>query len=264
MNSAPEPIRLVCTDFDGTLVDAGDPQPVARRFFDKLLDYRKAHKGELTWIISTGRAWDSLAGLIEQKQFPLWPNWVILVEREIWMVRKRRPVGWYEWNRRSELVHHQLFETVGPLWHKVEDFVKRETQAKMVEDHGSPMGIEASSGEEADLIDEYLQPVVAAWPNLTVVRNQTYFRFSHRNYNKGACLRAIAAGLLVEPGGVFVAGDSFNDLSMLQRGLAHNLAAPSNAVEIVREQVQSQGGYVAGQPGLAGVEEAWDHYSQRA
>ncbi|MEM1059287.1 MAG: HAD family hydrolase [Verrucomicrobiota bacterium] len=262
MSAGAEPIRLVCTDFDGTLANAADAGPIPRRFFDKLTDYRKQRCKELTWVIATGRSWEDLSELMERRAFPLWPNWVILVEREIWMVRKRRPVGWYEWNRRSELVHDQLFETVGPLWSKVESFVRDQTKAEIVKDHGSPMGIEASSPDEADAIDAYLESVVAVWPNLRVVRNQTYFRFSHRNYNKGSCLRSISHGLLVPPEQILAIGDSFNDVPMLNREIATRVAAPANAVELVREQVQSQGGYVAGQAGLAGVEEAWDHYTQ--
>lgn len=256
--SPPEPIRLVCTDFDGTLVDPRSDLPVGRTFFDKLKAYRKARNGNVAWVINTGREWESLHELMVAKKFPLWPNWVVLVEREIWMVRRKHPVGWYEWNRRSELVHTQLFNTVAPLWSKVESFVNEHTDARIVEDHGSPLGIVATSEEEADAIASYLDPVVASWPNLTVVRNQTYFRFSHRNYHKGACLAAIAQGLGVPPEGVFAAGDSHNDLTMLNRRVAGNLACPSNAVEEVRRHVQSQGGFVASQPHLHGILEAWD------
>lgn len=261
MSRGPSAVRLVCTDFDGTLVDTSNQLPVERAFFEQLEEQRKANQGRFAWVICTGRDWDSLHELMVAKKFPLWPNWVVLAEREIWMVRKKRPVGWYEWNRRCELVHEQLFRTVGPLWNRVVSFVRDHTRAQIVEDHGSPIGIVATSGDEADAIATYLEPVVASAPNLSMVRNQTFFRFSHRNYHKGACVEAIAQGLGIGPEGVLAIGDSQNDLSMLDRHLAGNLACPSNAVEEVRSHVQSVGGLVASRPHLHGVLEAWEHFT---
>ncbi len=261
MSDRGTPVRLVCTDFDGTLVDTSNQLPVERTFFERLEEKRKQYEGSFAWVICTGRDWGSLYDLMLEKKFPLWPNWVVLAEREIWMVRKKRPVGWYEWNRRCELVHDQLFRTVGPLWSRVESFVREQTQAKIVEDHGSPIGIVATSEDEADAIATYLDPVVASAPNLSVVRNQTFFRFSHRNYHKGACMEAIAQGLGIPPEGILAVGDSQNDLSMLDRRRAGNLACPSNAVEEVRSHVQSVGGFVAQQPHLHGVLEAWEHFT---
>src|ERR1700678_3490507 len=153
-------LRLVCTDFDGTLADA-DGHPISSEFFERLVGWRR--RGQVYWIINTGRTFDSLQEELLRRKAPIWPDWAVALEREIWMVRDRRGIGWFEWNRKCELLHSQLFESVGPLWKLVEDYVSHHTEARMVEDAGSPFGIIASCEEEADEISAYITPLLKDW-----------------------------------------------------------------------------------------------------
>jgi hydroxymethylpyrimidine pyrophosphatase-like HAD family hydrolase len=198
-----------------------------------------------------------------RRKAPIWPDWVVAVEREVWLVRDRRGVGWFEWNRKCELLHAQLFETVGPFWKLVEDYISRHTKAKLVEDPGSPLGIIASCEEEADEISAYITPLLKNWPMLVAVRNSIYFRFSHKLYHKGACLEAIANGIGVLPPQIMAVGDHMNDLPMLDRRYAHHLACPANAVDEVKHKVRAQGGHVASSDVAEGTVEAWDRFFPR-
>ena len=146
-------LRLLCTDFDGTIAEP-DQKPISPVFFERLAAWRK--KGVLYWIINTGRTLDSLLDELNRRKVPVYPDWVVSVEREIWLVRDRRGVGWFEWNRKCELLHTQLFESVRPLWKSIEDYVSRHTKAQLVEDPGSPLGIIASCEEEADEISAFV------------------------------------------------------------------------------------------------------------
>jgi hydroxymethylpyrimidine pyrophosphatase-like HAD family hydrolase len=59
---------------------------------------------------------------------------------------------------------------------------------------------------------------------------------------------------------VFAMGDHLNDLPMLSRTYAQQLAAPSNAVAQVKATVKQQGGYLSVMPRGRGVAEALQHY----
>jgi len=248
-------LRLLCTDFDGTIAE-GDSKPISSVFFDRLSEWRA--RGPLYWVINTGRTFESLQQELIRRKAPIWPDWVVAVEREIWLVRERRGVGWFEWNRKCELLHTQLFESVQPIWKLIEDYISRHTQAKLVEDAGSPLGIIASCEEEADEISAYITPLLLDWPMLVAVRNSIYFRFSHKFYHKGACLEAIANGMGVLPLQIMAVGDHMNDLPMLERRYAHHLACPANAVDEVKKQIQAQGGHVSSANVAEGTVEAWD------
>jgi hydroxymethylpyrimidine pyrophosphatase-like HAD family hydrolase len=249
-------LRLICTDFDGTIADGGG-QPISPIFFERLYAWRQ--RGPVYWIINTGRTYESLQDELIARQVPIWPDWAVAIEREIWLVRNRRAVGWFEWNRKCELMHTQLFESVKPVWKLVEDYIVRHTSAQVVEDAGSPLGIIANSEEEADEISAYITPLLKDWPTLVAVRNSIYFRFSHKFYHKGVCLEAIANGLGVLPMQTFVIGDHLNDLPMMERRYARHLACPGNAVDEVKNKIHAEGGYVAQATVAEGTVEAWDH-----
>ncbi len=250
-------LRLMCTDFDGTIAD-GEGRPISTEFFERLVAWRR--RGKVYWIINTGRTWDSLHEELLRRKAPIWPDWVVAMEREVWLVRDRRGVGWFEWNRKCEVLHSQLFDAVKPLWKLIDDYIARHTDANLVEDAGSPVGIIASSEEEADEISAYITPLLQNWPNLVAVRNSIYFRFSHKNYHKGSCLEAVANGLGVLPQQIMAVGDHLNDLPMMEKKYAWHLACPGNAVDEVKAKVRAGGGYVATATIAEGVVEAWDKF----
>jgi hydroxymethylpyrimidine pyrophosphatase-like HAD family hydrolase len=248
-------LRLLCTDYDGTVAEP-DGQPINPVFFERLAAWRK--RGTLYWVINTGRTFESLQEDLIRRRVPIWPDWVVTIEREIWLVRDRRGVGWFEWNRKCDQMHQQLWGSVKPLWRMIEDFIVRHTKATLAEDPGSPLGIIATCEEEADEISAFIEPLLQDWPQLTAVRNSIYIRFSHKSYNKGACLEGIAHGMGVVPLQIMAMGDHLNDLPMLDRRYAHHLACPANAVDAVKRQVVAQGGHVCTGSICNGVVEAWD------
>lgn len=248
-------LRIVCTDFDGTIAES-EARPISPIFFERLMAWRK--RGQVYWIINTGRTYESLQEELHRRKVPFWPDWIVAMEREIWLVRDKRGVGWFEWNRKCELMHTQLFDSVKPVWNLVQDYIVNHTQAEVVEDAGSPLGIIASCEEEADEISAFITPLLEPWPTLVAVRNSIYFRFSHKFYHKGACLEAISSGLDVQPQQIFIVGDHLNDLPMMERRYGWHIACPGNAVDEVKQKVRAEGGYVATADVAEGTVEAWD------
>jgi hydroxymethylpyrimidine pyrophosphatase-like HAD family hydrolase len=96
------------------------------------------------------------------------------------------------------------------------------------------------------------------------VRNDVYARFSHEAYNKGTALAELTRRLGINSESVFAAGDHLNDLPMLSREHARWLAAPSNAVDAVKNQVREEGGYVSDLSHGRGVAAAMKYYLEGA
>jgi hydroxymethylpyrimidine pyrophosphatase-like HAD family hydrolase len=95
---------------------------------------------------------------------------------------------------------------------------------------------------------------------LVIVRNDIYARFSHVAYNKGTALAEVTRRLGLLPDQVFAVGDHLNDLPMLSNTCARFLAAPSNAVEPVKQAVLSQHGYVSQFSHGTGVADALHYF----
>jgi hypothetical protein len=112
-----------------------------------------------------------------------------------------------------------------------------------------------------DGIHHYLNDFCRGIPNLTVVRNDVYARFSHQDYNKGSALGEIARRLGIPAAQVLAIGDHLNDLPMLNPRYAGFLAAPSNAIPLVKETVRNAGGYLSMRPHGHGVADAIKYYA---
>jgi hydroxymethylpyrimidine pyrophosphatase-like HAD family hydrolase len=254
MSAAP---LLISTDFDGTIFGDYDTD-LFPRFAAWLTETRRTRP--VIWAINTGRNWEQLIQEFHRRDATLWPDYVILVERFIHEVHDREPGSFEEWNSRCLEVHADLFSTHAPVLKKIHTYAKTETDAHVVEDIGSPVGLIARSDEEADQIGEFLASLLPETPDLICVRNSVYFRFAHRSYHKGSCLQALAEALKIPREHIFAAGDHWNDLPMLCRDVAAHVMCPGNAIEDVKRHVRQQGGYVASGEREVGVVEGLRYF----
>jgi hydroxymethylpyrimidine pyrophosphatase-like HAD family hydrolase len=142
--------------------------------------------------------------------------------------------------------------------------VRQRFNATLYEDSYSPLCFIAETNQDAEAIHNYLDEYCRQVPGLTVVRNDVYARFSHRDFNKGSALKEIARLLNISNDQTFAAGDHLNDLPMLLRDHARWLAAPDNAVEAVKEAVRRQNGYVSRLPHGHGVADGLEFCLKRA
>ena len=115
-----------------------------------------------------------------------------------------------------------------------------------------------------EAIHEYLNGYCKRVPELVVVRNDVYARFSHIRYNKGTALAEVARQLGIRRDEILAAGDHLNDLPMLSGEHAACLVCPDNAIPIVKELVRKQNGYISHQPWGHGVARGLEHYLQNA
>src|SRR6266487_1479469 len=182
------PIKIISTDFDGTFFAEFENPPVPGEL-QRLMGQLQA--AGTKWVINTGRDLSSLLEALARAHLSVRPDYLVVVEREIFAHEKSQYVGWEDWNRTCAQAHSDLFARV---------------------------------------------------------RADVYARFSHEAYSKGTALSEIARRLGVSRDYVLAAGDHLNDLPMLSHEHARWLVAPSNAIELVKQAVRRQEGFVSDEP----------------
>lgn len=252
-----QPIKVISTDFDGTLFAEFENPPIPRHL-QQLIAELQAQGTK--WIINTGREMSSLMETLARAGISVEPDYLVLVEREIHLHLESQFVALEEWNNACTRTHAELFAQVRPDLPRVITWINERFHASIYEDAYSPLCLVARDNYQMDAIHEYLQEFCQTIPNLTVVRNDVYARFSHQSFNKGSALGEITRRLGLGHGGVFAVGDHLNDLPMLSPQYAAFLAAPSNAVASVKQAVRRAGGYLSSRAHGNGVADAIKYY----
>jgi HAD superfamily hydrolase (TIGR01484 family) len=251
------PFKLISTDFDGTLHAEFETPPVP----EDLQALIGALQGQgVKWVINTGRDLSSLMEGMARARLGVWPDYVVTVEREIYFHDNSQYVPSEAWNRRCALQHEELFARVRVDVAWLSEWVRQRFTATVYEDPYSPFCLVAANTGDADLIQQFLETYSRDVPELTVVRNDIYARFSHAAYNKGSALGEIARQLGIPADEVFAAGDHLNDLPMLAAEYARYVVAPDNAVAEVKDAVRRRDGYISHQPWGHGVARGLEHY----
>ncbi len=249
--------KLVCTDFDGTLAGENPDEPLAPEFFRWLSTSRKV--SEVSWVVATGRSWESLREALLTHEAPVMPDWIVTVEREIHQVKEGQAHSLEAWNKCCTETHQALFGRHGALLERIEREIGSTDEVTVIPDAGA-IGLIAGSKESIQRTDALVNEIIREHPEISTVRNGPYFRFAHVDYHKGSCLAEIQKLLDLPSSSTFIAGDNLNDLPMLQRKFGHFLACPSNSVTEVITQVKKEGGYIASQEAGSGIAEALFHW----
>ena len=247
-------IKLLSTDFDGTVVNHDQQPPVHPDFFTVLAEMRK--RGVL-WAVNTGRVlWHIEEGLRELK-FPFAPDYVLTSEREVF--HRGADGAWTDfgdWNARCTQAHDALFAQAGQLLTDIEHYLAHHTKAHPIYEGERLIGLAAESDGEMDTIVAFLAKECARVPGFQFMRNSIYVRFCHEAYSKGTALGELGRLTGISREQIFAAGDHYNDLPMLDGRHAAWVACPGNAVDAVKRTVREAGGYVAEGACSEGIVEA--------
>lgn len=236
------PLRLISTDFDGTIHSDFDRPPVSPAFERSLAAWQA--RGA-KWVINTGRDHSSLMEALTRARLKVKPDYLVLVEREIHVRVGERFEPLAHWNERCARDHQAIFARIRPEVPGLVSRIRKQYDANLYEDPWSPLCLLARSTVDADSITAFLEAYCQGVPGLGVMRNDVYARFYHVDYHKGSALSEIARLLQVPKSEVFAAGDHVNDLPMLRNAVAEWLLAPSNAVPDVKAAVRREGGRVS-------------------
>ncbi len=254
------PIKLISTDFDGTLFAEFESPPIPQNLQQLI---RELQAGGAKWIINTGRDMSSLMEALGRAGISIEPDYLVLVEREIHLHKDSQYLGLEDWNSACSRSHAELFARVQTDLPRIIAWINARFHDRIYEDAYSPFCLIAGNNGDADAIHDYLTEYSRSIPHLAVVRNDVYARFSHQAYNKGTALAELTRRLGFTAEHVFAAGDHLNDLPMLSRLHARWLAAPGNAVEAVKDTVRQQHGYVSELSHGNGVADAIKHYLEQ-
>lgn len=250
------PIQLICTDFDGTLHSDDEVPAVPVALQEALGALQDA--GAL-WMINTGRELDDLLEGLKRVQLSVQPDYLVVVEREIYRRTDHGYEPFTEWNEACATAQAAVFATIADRLPPLFEQLRLDHAAHLYEDPWSPFCFIDRDNDEADAIQAVVDDLLADLPDIALVRNDIYGRLAHTAYTKGSAMAEVARVLSIQPENILAAGDHWNDLSMLQSDLAHLLVAPANAMPEVAAQVHAEGGYVAQAQCGEGVLEGLQH-----
>lgn len=254
------PIKIISTDFDGTIFAEFENPPIAASFV--ALISRLQAQG-VKWIINTGRDMSGLMEALARSRISVQPDALVLVEREIYFHQDARYVGAADWNSRCTAAHEELFARIRADLPRLTEWVNARYAATVYEDPYSPFCLIARKLSDAEAIHDYLDEYCRTVPDLQVVRNDVYARLAHTGYDKGKGLAEIARRWGISREQILAAGDHLNDLPMLRLEYAQHLVTNANAIPQVREIVQQQQGFVSALACGHGVADGLEFYLQK-
>src|SRR5438132_4500441 len=143
------PFKLLSTDFDGTLHADHENPPVPENL-QKLIG--QLQEQGVKWAINTGRDLSSLMEGIARSRLSIMPDYVVIVEREIYSHAQSRFIACEDWNLACTRAHRQLFESIQPDLPRLIQWVNARYSATVYEDPYSPFCLIAGDNREADAI----------------------------------------------------------------------------------------------------------------
>lgn len=252
-------IRLLSTDFDGTLIGHQPDARTARSLSAALTDLRQAGA---VWAVNTGRQlWFALEGL-EQVHLPHDPEFVLTSEKDIY--RRVEEGSWEafgDWNARTEERTLDLFGRAAHVFAAIERLATVEDGIEVLYENGRLAGLMTADPETMDRAAELVRDMAVDVPEFSFNRNDVWMRFTHREIHKGSALAELARLLGIPRDEVLAIGDHHNDIPMLDGSAAGMVACPGNAVAAVQDVVRRNGGYVSPHPWGEGVADAIRHFS---
>lgn len=258
----PSKIRLLSTDFDGTLVAHGSDPGLDRGCMDYI---EKLQADGVLWAINTGRSVDLLQSGLTDFEFPIHPDFILTSERDVFRPSSNggqwEPYG--DWNERVAREHAELFQSAESVLAEVVDFVNQKTKARLLYHSAGLEGLVAENEEELDRVTKFIDRAREKQPKFHYQRNTVYLRLCHADYHKGAALGELSRLVEIPREQIFAAGDHHNDVSMLDGRYAQFPACPANAIPEVQDAVRAAGGYVASKSYGAGIHEALLHFAQK-
>ena len=251
-------LRLLSTDFDGTLIEHFSDGRCTPDFAEVLLQHKRLGG---YWAVNTGRSlWHAIEG-VEKFAAPVKPDFLLTNEREIF---HRDPKGGWlpdeKWNSECERRHEELYQQAESLFRRLAKHADATPGVDLAEENGKLTGVITSDEETMETFVKFLDRESADVPDFSHQRNTIFLRFAHRAYHKGSTLGELCRLLEIQHDEVLAAGDHFNDLQMLDGRFAAYPCCPSNAIPEVQKTVRAAGGHVASKPAANGVAEAYHFF----
>ena len=247
-------IRLISTDFDGTLVGQTSQGRCVPALARALTEFKA---GGGLWAINTGRSLEHIVEGVALFGAPVEPDFLMTHERELY--HRDADGVWRDfgdWNRICRERHAELFHAAAGIFARVRELVAAAHDVTLLEENGFPVGLITADEAVMDRVASSLDALRHAVPKFHYQRNTIYLRFCHVDYDKGSVLAELCRLIEMPRNQVFAVGDHFNDLAMLDGRHAGHVACPANAIPEVQTVVRAAEGWVAEMPFGVGTAEA--------
>src|SRR5919106_6694133 len=136
------PIQLISPVFDATLHAEFENPPVPLDLQALIGDLQRQGA---KWVINTGRDLSSVMEGIARARLTVKPDYLIVVEREIYCHEASQYVSSHSWNEGCKLAHAQLFSHVRQDVPRLIDWVNKRFSATLYEDDYSPFCLVAEN-----------------------------------------------------------------------------------------------------------------------
>ena len=252
------PIRLIATDLDGTIIGSVDEFPLYTTFREALQRYRR--EGGTRWAVITGRSMRSFKAFFSpMKAMGLEPDFVI-VHHALIYTRGRthfRP-HWF-WNLRSLLLvlldrssaRRRIHE-----WHR--RMAHTAVGVRTIRRRKDRLWLRFDTQEAANYAAAELHRLAAPFGHFRVFQFPREVDVRAVPFTKGMALRQLCRNIGVKPDETLAIGNGHNDISALDGGAARFVGCPSNSEPEVMAAVHAAGGHIATERSLRGVLEILD------
>jgi hydroxymethylpyrimidine pyrophosphatase-like HAD family hydrolase len=250
-------IRLICLDFDGTIMVYDEPpgffHPAAIDMLNGLVE-----RG-IAWCTNSGRDADGQMKILELSRargLRHMPAVLLCSESYIIERRDRTYVPSEPWNSAAKKtlrrLHQVIQKTVTP---KLDDWIARYRPEVYIADEYTTFNVVDADGQPLRFHGE-IEAAIRGVPRAVVSRNGGWISILPAELGKGNVLLGYLRLAGLQAGHVLAIGDHLNDINMLNGTAARHVACPANAMAEVVEAVTVAGGYVAKTPGPEGTVEA--------
>ena len=259
-----QPIKLVATDYDDTLVGRDNSMVLVSTFKDELNRLKKEHGTK--WAIVTGRRFrDMLTALKMFSIRGLRPDFLIVSEGYIYVRRRFGFCPMLSWNLSMWKQKRQIKKRLRSQIIKwKEQLVERFPGAKDKSLGRTHIWYVFESEAMCRKADDFLAERIKDHPELILFSRQNELYIGVTFCCKGIALNEVAFRNQISLNAILAVGDGPNDVSMLNGSSARMNACVGNACGQLKAAVAEADGYVAEQECVLGVVESIKYYRERS
>lgn len=256
-------VRLVCLDFDGTIMVYDDP-PSGHFHPDVIALLNELEGRGVDWCTNSGRDLQDQGRVIElavDRGLTHKPVALICSESMVYLRSNGSFHPLEPWNSivQQDLAHfhRRVQERLQPLMPGL--YRSYGMLPSYIGEHYTAFALPDKDGLPQRFHLE-ISEILADIPKTMVTRNGGWVAILTEDLGKGNALRQFASAQGYRPEEILAVGDQFNDLNMLDGQAAGHVGCPANSIPEVVATVRLAGGHVASAVGPHGTIEVIRKY----
>ena len=254
-------IRLICLDFDGTIMVYDEPpgffHPAAIDMLNGLVE-----RG-IAWCTNSGRDAEGQMKILELSRargLRHMPAVLLCSESFIFEQRDGTYAPCEPWNSTARKTLRRLHQVVQKsVRPKLDDWIARYRPEVYIGEEYTTFNVVDADGQPLRFHGD-IEAAIRGIPRAVVSRNGGWISILPEELGKGNILIEYLRLAGLQNANALAIGDHLNDINMLNGSAARHVACPANAMAEVAEAVSAAGGYVAKADGPEGTVEAVGHF----